>query len=243
MTEEHAPLPPVLTLEEAAEAASSRFGEKWTARSILGCAARGEISIFARIPTACRLVRVEPLDGEENEFTAPAGGMPRISAKAVDALLAAGVATFDELTYPRTAEFFGEKFTEMATVWKIAEGDAAPEITPDSCRVMEYSLEQLADRYAAKPEAAPHDTPAAKVEAAPDAKNPNEKPLLQQQFQEREILRVIRELSHEPKNLPQNKQGKSGVKAEVRQKLSFPAKVFDKAWERLRASQDIQNAE
>lgn len=167
MTEEHAPLPPYLTLGEAAETASSRFGQKWTARSILGCAARGEISIFARIPSACRLVRVEPLDGEENEITAPAGHLPRISAKAVNALLAAGVATFDELTDLRTTEVFGEKFTEMATAWKIAEGDAAPEITPDNCRVMSYSLEQLANRYAAKPEAAPYGTPEAKVEAVP----------------------------------------------------------------------------
>lgn len=153
MIEEHAPLPPYLTLEEAAEAASSRLGQKWTARSILGCAARGEISIFARIHSACRLVRVEPLAGEENEIVAPAGHLPRISAKAVNALLAAGVATFDELTDLRTTEVFGEKFTEMATAWKIAEGDAAPEITPDNCRVMAYSLEQLADRYAAKLEA------------------------------------------------------------------------------------------
>lgn len=86
-------------------------------------------------------------------------------------------------------------------------------------------------------------SPAAKVEAAPDAKNSNEKPPLQQQFQEREILRVIEELSYEPKNLPQNKPGKAGVKAEVRKKLSFPVKVFDKAWERLKANVDIQYAE
>lgn len=165
MIEEHAPLPPYLTLEEAAEAVSSRLGQKWTARNILGCAARGEISIFARIPSACRLVRVEPLDGEE--FTVPAGHLPRISAKAANALLAAGVATFDERTELRTTEFFGEKVTEMATVWKIAEGDTAPEITPDNCRVGLPSLEQIADRYATKLEAAPHGTPAAKVEPAP----------------------------------------------------------------------------
>ena len=85
------------------------------------------------------------------------------------------------------------------------------------------------------------DATAAKVEAVLSASVG--KPPPKQQYQEQEILRVIRELSHDPKKLPKQKPGKSGVKAEVRQKLSFSVKVFDKAWERLRASQDIQGTE
>lgn len=87
------------------------------------------------------------------------------------------------------------------------------------------------------------DAPAAKVEAMTDAKKSNGRPLLQQQFQEQEILRVIRSLSHDPKNLPKREMGTSGIKATVRQELTFSTKVFDKAWERLRANQDIQDAE
>ena len=84
---------------------------------------------------------------------------------------------------------------------------------------------------------------AGKVEAGTDAKNSNEKPLLQKIFQEHEILRVIDELSYNPKNLPKSEPGKPGVKAEVRAILSFSPGVFNKAWERLRAKIDIQDAE
>lgn len=65
------------------------------------------------------------------------------------------------------------------------------------------------------------------------------KPLLQQRHQEQEILRVIRELGEEPKNLPKQKPGKAGVKAAVRAKLPFSPKVFDLAWERLRGYGEI----
>lgn len=77
----------------------------------------------------------------------------------------------------------------------------------------------------------------------PDTGNANKKPPLQQLFQEQEILRVIGELSYDPKNLPKQAPGKSGVKAEVRAKLLFSSGVFNKAWDRLRASRDIQDAE
>lgn len=82
-----------------------------------------------------------------------------------------------------------------------------------------------------------------KVEAVPDAKKSNDRPLSQQLFQEQEILRVIRSLSYDPKNLPKREKGASGIKAAVRQELTFSYKVFDKAWGRLRANQDIQGAE
>jgi hypothetical protein len=87
------------------------------------------------------------------------------------------------------------------------------------------------------------DAPAAKEESKADAKKSNKRPLPQQQFQEQEILRVILSLSHDPKKLPKREDNKPGIKAEVRQALTFSPKVFDKAWERLRANQDIQDAE
>ena len=85
--------------------------------------------------------------------------------------------------------------------------------------------------------------PSVKVSAEANAKKSNQRPPLQQLFQEQEILRVIRSLSHNPKMLPKQEQGKPGIKADVRQNLTFSPKVFDKAWERLRANQDIQDAE
>lgn len=102
-------------------------------------------------------------------------------------------------------------------------------------REIAHSLEAHADT-AAKVEAVPAD-----VKIAPETDT--KKTLPQQRFQEREILLVIRELSYDPKNLTKPEPGKPGVKAEVRQKLALSVKVFDKAWERLRANLDIQDAE
>lgn len=104
-----------------------------------------------------------------------------------------------------------------------------------------YVTAEAMAAYETALESAPADTPApGKAEAETDAKNSNEKPLLQQLFQEQEILRVIGELSYDPKKLPKPEPGKPGVKAEVRQELNLSVKVFDKAWERLRANLDIQ---
>ncbi|KWA65525.1 hypothetical protein WL28_25375 [Burkholderia ubonensis] len=68
------------------------------------------------------------------------------------------------------------------------------------------------------------------------------RPPSQHRHQEAEILRVIRELGHDPAMLPKQKPGTSGVKSAVRQKLSFSQKVFNKAWERLRDAGDVADA-
>lgn len=64
-------------------------------------------------------------------------------------------------------------------------------------------------------------------------------PLQRQQFQEVEILQVLVELGHTATTLPSNISGKPGVKAEARAKLTFTTSVFDKAWERLSATNQI----
>ena len=68
------------------------------------------------------------------------------------------------------------------------------------------------------------------------------KPPPQQIFQEQEILRVIKELGYDATNLPKDQPGKKGVKAEVRARLNFSVKVFDKAWERLSADGRIRKS-
>ena len=85
------------------------------------------------------------------------------------------------------------------------------------------------------PEPQAADAPAAKGEAVPA-------PMQRQQFQELEILRVIRELKYGPTKLPKVKQGNPGVKAEVRAKLDLQVGIFDKAWERLRKQGEIKDA-
>jgi hypothetical protein len=69
-------------------------------------------------------------------------------------------------------------------------------------------------------------------------------PLSRQRHQENELLRVLAELGHDPKALPKWSPTTPGVKKEARAKLPrMTEKVFDKAWERLRSSGDIADAE
>ncbi|MBO3704282.1 MAG: hypothetical protein J5W83_17380 [Candidatus Accumulibacter sp.] len=60
------------------------------------------------------------------------------------------------------------------------------------------------------------------------------RPLLQQPFQEKEILRVILELGHTATKLPRRTPGKPWIKTDVRKNLPFSEVVFNKAWDRLR---------
>jgi hypothetical protein len=69
------------------------------------------------------------------------------------------------------------------------------------------------------------------------------RPLQQQQFQENEILRVINELGYTASALPKTLPGKPGVKKKVREKLKLSIRVFDKAWERLRADKRIADSD
>lgn len=85
-------------------------------------------------------------------------------------------------------------------------------------------------------------TPASASAPAVAVPEPVAKPLQRQRHQEAEILRVLRELGHQPKALPKHVPGKRGVKAEVRGRLSFTVKVFDKAWERLSDDGEIAAA-
>lgn len=73
---------------------------------------------------------------------------------------------------------------------------------------------------------------------------PPAEPVPTQLWQEDEILRVIRDIGHDPLNLPPNFPGRPGIKAEVRKQLGashWQGKRFDKAWERLRYSRRIVN--
>ncbi|OIQ92126.1 hypothetical protein GALL_259630 [mine drainage metagenome] len=57
-----------------------------------------------------------------------------------------------------------------------------------------------------------------------------------QREQEEEIMRVLSELGFDPTNLPKRQGGAAGPKSAARKRLSYTKSIFDKAWERLRAS-------
>lgn len=68
------------------------------------------------------------------------------------------------------------------------------------------------------------------------------KPVSRRQFQDREILRIIKELGYDPKRLPANVAGKPGVKSKVKKLLVDPMwtkDVFKHAWDRLLGCKDI----
>lgn len=72
-------------------------------------------------------------------------------------------------------------------------------------------------------------------------------PVSRQEAQEVTILAKLRELNFDPKRLPRSEPGKPGPKAQVKRALGAKgmwsgAKVFDKAWERLRRAGEIADA-
>jgi hypothetical protein len=76
-----------------------------------------------------------------------------------------------------------------------------------------------------------------------EAKSTSQRPKQQQRHQEEQILRVIKNLGHDPMALPKTTPGKSGIKSAVRNELpSFQVGVFNKAWERLRSDGAIKDA-
>lgn len=78
--------------------------------------------------------------------------------------------------------------------------------------------------------------------AAKSNSAPQSQPLMRQPYQEQEILRVIKELGHDPKNLPKDNPGKSGIKAAVKSKLPTSmtgTTIFNKAWDRLSGANEI----
>ena len=77
----------------------------------------------------------------------------------------------------------------------------------------------------------------------PAASTTTKRPATVQEQQEEMILRAVRALGFDPVELEPIENGKRGVKAQVRASLTFSVKVFDKAWERLRATGRIREKE
>lgn len=84
-------------------------------------------------------------------------------------------------------------------------------------------------------------TPSGQVFAKPsEGSSRSIEAIPRQRAQEQEILKTVRDLGYTPECLPKHRPGFRGVKAEVREKNKKMTKsVFDKAWERLRASREL----
>lgn len=108
------------------------------------------------------------------------------------------------------------------------------ELPDDEEKLILLPLEQPAP-------AAPPEAVLMPPQAAPDD---GTRPVQRQHAQEQAIMRLIREAGHDPLQLPMNEPGKPGIKSHVRNlvmrdPIFTGAKVFDKAWERLRSRKEI----
>lgn len=241
------PLPRYLTLEEAAQALTDRTGKAWTPRQILGCAERHEISVFARIGHAVKFVRVKSIEGRTNEIAADAGSLPLLDTEAIRALLLAGEAHSRGWEELATIDFFGEPVEVWKTVFELAPGQEAPLVRPDVCRVTAAGLLQLADTFTQPEPAQKAETPppVATESASGDVEMASQaKPLQRTAAQDTAILSEIKKQGYDPLALPRNPNGKPGAKAAIRIALSrnqlfTGSTVFDKAWERLTAREEI----
>lgn len=88
------------------------------------------------------------------------------------------------------------------------------------------------------------------VEAILLAPQPNTvlPPKQRQAYQEEVVLQTIRQLGHDPQSLPKPPTGTAGIKRTVRDAVAADPKfngttTFDKTWERLRKSGDINDIE
>ena len=135
--------PSYMSLKDAAEFLTNKLNRKITIENILAYAENEKISIFARINRDAKFIRVNPIEGEPNEFHAFNGALPRLSSNAVKSLLLTGHTEYKEHTNIEEVDYFG--FKEMASVvtFRIADGQVAPETTIEYCRVSKESLEQI----------------------------------------------------------------------------------------------------
>lgn len=143
------------------------------------------------------------------------------------------------------------KYEEMYETWEAALSDAIERATVSVTTISGKRALAHADIHAwcmqhgyfwplDSSEASQTDAPEAESDAAPRTAT---KPLQRQVHQEQEILDVLRTQGYDAERLPKSAAGKAGVKAEVREKLKWmTAKVFDKAWQRLRDRGEIADA-
>lgn len=113
-------------------------------------------------------------------------------------------------------------------------------------RVMGADLEVFAAVHAPAQPGTPASSASASAGADPEPVAPSAvavpAPMPRQRYQEAEVLRVLRELGHDPAALPARPHGKPGAKAEAWRLLAekkWSRGVFDKAWERLKALGEV----
>ena len=138
-------IPNYLTLAEAAKELSKQLERLVTERQVLAYGENNQISIFSKINRDARFVRVNPIEGEQNEFQAVNGSLPRLSSNAVTSLLLTGHAEYKEHTNYENVNFFGHVERTLVVTYKIADGETPPETTIADCRISQASIDKIVD--------------------------------------------------------------------------------------------------
>lgn len=150
----------------------------------------------------------------------------------------------------RTPGHDGVKMATPAQFIAVAERAGLPPTWLEAASLAGLLPHQPEPPASASPAALPGASPAPAAPAAPDSASAPAaglpgavaQPLPRQRHQEAEILRVLRELGHDPAALPARPPGRSGAKAEAWHRLAWKKErrgVFDGAWERLRGTGEI----
>jgi hypothetical protein len=135
--------PNYLTLSEASQILSKRLERTITERQVLAYGENNKISIFSKIKGSAKFIRVDPIEGEQNEFIAIDGCLPRLSSSAVTSLLLTGQAQYIEHTNYKEVDYFGEKINTLIATYVIAKGEVPPQTTIEDCRISQASIDQI----------------------------------------------------------------------------------------------------
>ena len=138
-------IPNYLTLAEAAKELSKQLERQITERQVLAYGENNQISIFSKINRDAKFVRVNPIEGEQNEYQAVNGALPRLSSNAVTSLLLTGHAEYKEHTNYENVNFFGHVESMLVVTYKIADGETPPETTIADCRISQASIDKIVD--------------------------------------------------------------------------------------------------
>ena len=194
--------------------------------------AKGCEMVRVTVEDAKRLIReASPLEAFVNVYVSPGGG--------IEAWREECRAPYLEADFPGLLQSLGivprHKWRPHITQYAGGNdyGDLQYTVTRDEAQ-------RVAEAFGVSLDAAP--SASAPAASAPE---PVKRPLQRQRHQEAEILRVLRELGHDPHALPRNTPGRAGPKAAAFGRLGWKKEergVFDKAWERLRQARDIADA-
>lgn len=184
------------------------------------------------VEDAKRLIReASPLEAFVNVYASPGGG---IEARREECR-----APYLEADFPGLLQSLGivPRHKWRPHITQYAGGNDYDDL---QYTVTRDEAQRIAEAFGVSLDAAP--SASAPAAAAPE---PVMRPLQRQRHQEAEILRVLRELGHDPHALPRNTPGRAGPKAAAFGRLGWKKEergVFDKAWERLRQARDIADA-